>query len=187
MFSRDCDFFYGLGFLDGRNRSFFHRKWLFSEIAGSRKFSNWIHGSRIRIGFFTSRRVLIQSQHSTRISLCLRSPKENKEILSLPADSFCCWLLHLLRTGRSSAAEVSSKLAVEAFVLVVSECSTKLAVSPASVALDALLFELAFETVDAFEAALDFELTEVIELSEAVLLRLEAAEIVLSSSEIIKR
>lgn len=92
-------------------------------------------------------------------------------------------LLAEFRTGRSSAAEVSSKLAVEAFVLVVSECSTKLAVSPASVALDALLFELAFETVDAFEAALDFELTEVIELSEAVLLRLEAAEIVLSSSE----
>ena len=77
---------------------------------------------------------------------------------------------------------MSSKLAVEPFVL--SECSTRLAVSPPSVALDLLLFELALETVDAFEAALDFELTEVTELSESVLLRLEAAEIVLSSSEL---
>ena len=53
-----------------------------------------------------------------------------------------------------------------------------------SVALDLLLFELAFETVElASEAALDFELTEVTELSESVLLRLDAAEIVLSLSE----
>jgi hypothetical protein len=56
-------------------------------------------------------------------------------------------------------------------------------VSP-SVALDLLLFELAFDTVElALEAALDLELTEVTELSEIVLLRLEAAEIVLSLSE----
>ena len=57
--------------------------------------------------------------------------------------------------------------------------------SPPSVALDLLLFELALETVDAFEAALDFELTEVTELSESVLLRLEVAEIVLSSSKLL--
>ena len=53
-----------------------------------------------------------------------------------------------------------------------------------SVALDLLLFELAFETVElALEATLDLELTDVTELSEIVLLRLEAAEIVLSLSE----
>ena len=77
---------------------------------------------------------------------------------------------------------MSTKLAVDPLVL--AECSTRLAVSP-SVALDLLLFELAFETEDASEAALDFELTEVTELSEFDLLRLERlpAEIVLASSK----